>query len=872
MSTHSRHCSRSLAVAFLASLWWSVPLARAEQLRSAQPTVLLPDQIELARLVDLAAQRLRVPIEYDPKVLLGLVTLRMGGVAPGGPPREGGAAASDRSAGLSDEELWTLTNRLLASRGFTTVRQEGPGFGVVKIEAAAQSARLEDLTRFSRDVIANTNPAEPLPGYRSVITRVNHRATKEVIDSVKVLLSKSGSAIAEVPGTGTPAVLAGAGAAQPGSAGSAGPNPANAGGGASASGGLLVISDLSPRIELALDLLRRMDSPVESGVVTEVEMKFLSPAQAVALARTIADRREAVVGKKPLGELLPAPSGTGVLVIAPAERVAYWQDLLAQLDKREGVEKVNYTPRHFALRDVAKLIEESISDRGGASYVGSSGVIGAAAGSPFPTPSGATGSLSLGSAVVDDRFRMIVDDLTGTLTITATPTQHQKIAELMARLDAVPPAARRPVRSYTLKNRPVKEVIGVLSSMLAAGVLEGGEIGGTGDPGTTGKASPGSEIGAVQPGDQYTPGVAPTLPARSGNRNGSEEQDRTGRNTRGVNERGSQGGNSGGTGASGETQPARGGAAGNFTPSLSLSADDATNTLIAVGEPRLLAQLESLLVTLDVRQPQVMLEVLLLSLTDSQTLALGIELDKITRSGDAQIRLSSVFGISTTNAGAGNTSVGGTGGTVTVLSPAEFSIVIKALETLNKGRSLSVPRLLVSNNQKGDFTSNLQQPVQTSTTQNQTTTQGFSGYEQAGTTVSVQPQITEADHLLLQYNVTLSSFVGQGAGSLPPPRQENKLSSQVSIPDGYTVALGGIELATTGEQNSQVPLLSSIPLIGEAFKSRSNSDSRSRFFVFIRAEVMRNTSFEDLKYASDLATKEAGVDDGFPTVKPQVMR
>ncbi len=263
---------------------------------------------------------------------------------------------------------------------------------------------------------------------------------------------------------------------------------------------------------------------------------------------------------------------------------------------------------------------------------------------------------------------------------------------------------------------------------------------------------------------------------------------------------------------------------------------------------------------------------LLLSLTDTQTLALGLELDRITKAGDAQIRLSSVFGLTATNAGSSATTPGGTGGTVTVLSPAEFSIVIKALETLNQGRSLSVPRLLVSNNQKGDFTSNLQQPVQTSTTQNQTTTQGFAGYEQAGTSVSVQPQITEADHLLLQYNVTLSSFVGQGAGSLPPPRQENKLGSQVSIPDGSTVVLGGIELTTTGEQINQIPLLSSIPLIGEAFKSRTNSDNRTRFYVFIHAEVMRSTTFEDLKYASEVVTSETDVSDGFPVMKPQVMR
>ena len=37
-----------------------------------------------------------------------------------------------------------------------------------------------------------------------------------------------------------------------------------------------------------------------------------------------------------------------------------------------------------------------------------------------------------------------------------------------------------------------------------------------------------------------------------------------------------------------------------------------------------------------------------------------------------------------------------------VLSPGDFSVVIRALQTLNEGRSLSMPKLLVGNNQEGD--------------------------------------------------------------------------------------------------------------------------------------------------------------------------
>ena len=63
-----------------------------------------------------------------------------------------------------------------------------------------------------------------------------------------------------------------------------------------------------------------------------------------------------------------------------------------------------------------------------------------------------------------------------------------------------------------------------------------------------------------------------------------------------------------------------------------------------------------------------------------------------------------------------------------------------------------------------------------------------------------------------------------------------------------------------------------MPLLGEAFKNRSNSGSESRFYVFIRANVLRHGTFEDLKRLSASEMEDAGVSDGFPVVEPRVMR
>src|SRR5690606_29942279 len=88
-----------------------------------QSHIIPAGQIELARLVDLAAQELGLSVEYDAAALKGSATLRL-------------------DAGLSGDELWQLVNRVLASRGFTTVRMAG--------DAAYSVVRLADAPNLSR--------------------------------------------------------------------------------------------------------------------------------------------------------------------------------------------------------------------------------------------------------------------------------------------------------------------------------------------------------------------------------------------------------------------------------------------------------------------------------------------------------------------------------------------------------------------------------------------------------------------------------------------------------------------------------------------------------------------------------------------------
>ena len=259
---------------------------------------------------------------------------------------------------------------------------------------------------------------------------------------------------------------------------------------------------------------------------------------------------------------------------------------------------------------------------------------------------------------------------------------------------------------------------------------------------------------------------------------------------------------------------------GESTPAIDLvlTADDATNSIIAIGNPRRMDQLRAIIADLDVRQPQVQLEILLVSLTQGDTLDLGVEIQGLIRSGSIQARLSSLFGLS--SSGDDGRTVGDASGfTGLVLSPGEFSVVLRALETINDGRSVSMPRLIVGNNKSATLDSVVQEPFLSTNASDTVATTSFGGTQDAGTTVTVTPQIAQADHLVLEYSVSLSSFVGESSDpSIPPPRQQNSVQSVVTIPDGFTVAVGGIELMTEADAESRVPIVGSIRIIGEFAK------------------------------------------------------
>ena len=535
--------------------------------------------------------------------------------------------------------------------------------------------------------------------------------------------------------------------------------------------GSLMIADFRPYVEQALRAVELLDGAPRGTQVEEVPLQDAAPISLVALLDSIQKAEKAAFGKSMTGTVIAHPERRSVLIIAPAASLPSWRELVQRFDKKETLLTLDYAPRRFGVAETAALVREVVEGGG-------------------------------------QQARIVEDDLTGTLVVTAQMSVHNEVSRLLDRLESTELGPRQQIRSFAVRNRSVHELAELLDALLEEGILD--------------------EVAVPV---QETRGATAPLPG------------------------------------SGASPP-------NSKLALTITADEGTNRLIAMGEGWVLDQLGRLIETLDVAASQVLVETLIVSLTDSQSSDLGVELQALLTSGDTLTSLSSLFGLGSPDPAATSLPAGGASGfNGVVLDPGDFSAVVRALETLNHGRSLTIPKLLVNNNQEAQLGSVLQTPY-TSTNASQTVaTTSLGGTLDAGTSITVRPQIAEGDQLVLDYSVSVSSFVGEAVDpSLPPPRQENRLASVATIPDGYTVVVGGLEIETESEAASRVPVLGSIPLVGSLFENRTRSKVKNRFFVFIRCTVLRSQLFEDLRYVSGIELDEARLEDGWPVLEPRVIR
>jgi general secretion pathway protein D len=446
-------------------------------------------------------------------------------------------------------------------------------------------------------------------------------------------------------------------------------------------------------------------------------------------------------------------------------------------------------------------------------------------------------------------LRLVLDTQGNTLYVTGTTDQHRRVGQVIQDLDSAQPTPTRSVKFYRLLNRRATEVFATLSAMLGqsdlASMLTGEGDSSSGQTGFDAMLKvPGANAPPGRPGIvrqlPEPPALVPPRPPSS--------------------------------------MPSGGGQTGTASisgPGYTLAMDEFTNTIIAVAGAAMQEQIQMLIHQLDHRRPQVLVEVTLVSLSDTDALDLGVELQTLRLQGDTLYQLASFFGVTAANTPTNTlTPLHGTGFNGVILRPDECQIVMQALAIHGKSKIISTPRLLVYDNASGKLESVNEQPFTSVNASNTVATTSFAGYSEAGTTLSVEPHIAEGNFLELKYDLSVSDFTGGSAGSTaPPPRNRNTLSSTVVVPDAYTVVVGGLTLENRSDSVSEVPGLGRIPILGLLFQSSHQTQGRSKLYAFIKPGILRDQQFVDLRFLSEGQVQAAGLENkDFPKSVPLWMR
>lgn len=306
-------------------------------------------------------------------------------------------------------------------------------------------------------------------------------------------------------------------------------------------------------------------------------------------------------------------------------------------------------------------------------------------------------------------------------------------------------------------------------------------------------------------------------------------------------------------------------------------ADQKNNQILVKAKAKLQPAFEQLIQRLDLRRAQVFLECKIVAVTASDDFRLAFETQLINAGGTGGV-VNTDFDLSTFGAG---DSINGTktvatnlgGLTAAVIKSDQVPIIINALQTVTDTKIISTPTLMVDDNEEATLESVNQQPTTTTNQGNATTSTTFGGYEDAGTTLTITPQVSEGGYVKLKYEAKLSNFDGRTQNGIPPPKNNNTVTAEsVSVPSDMTVVTGGLTVSSDRDSVIKVPLLGDIPLIGLLFRDTQKITQSTTLYIFLTPRVVRDPSFGDMKLLTEGPAKQVELDLDLPEMEPATVR
>ena len=164
-----------------------------------------------------------------------------------------------------------------------------------------------------------------------------------------------------------------------------------------------------------------------------------------------------------------------------------------------------------------------------------------------------------------------------------------------------------------------------------------------------------------------------------------------------------------------------------------------------------------------------------------------------------------------------------------------IGLEISALEEAGHTKVLSSPRLVLSNQRPGLISSGQRIPYS-----KPSSVQGVNVTEFVDVKVSVAVTALVSPDGTISMELTLVDDSVGSSNSAGPTINTNQATSQVTLKNGETLVLGGFQSSAQIEERNQTPVLGDLPVLGNLFRSRSQTATKRELLFIITPTVIHN--------------------------------
>ncbi|KUJ72428.1 type II secretion system protein GspD [Thiomicrospira sp. WB1] len=291
---------------------------------------------------------------------------------------------------------------------------------------------------------------------------------------------------------------------------------------------------------------------------------------------------------------------------------------------------------------------------------------------------------------------------------------------------------------------------------------------------------------------------------------------------------------------------------------INIEPDSRTNALVISAPPQILKSLKKVIKELDIRRAQVLIEAILVEISESKQAELGVEWVANGSNGVGLIDFSGTLPAILSGAVTGNASqvasaLGQGSGVTSAVGQIStdsrgWGALIRALNSDTGSNVLSTPTLLTLDNEEAEIIVGKEVPFQTGSyaTDNAGATNPFTTVErqEVGLKLKIKPQINEGSEVFLEIDQEVSSVL-PADGAVDLQTSKRRIKTNIIVGDQNMVVLGGLLDERETQVANKVPLFGDIPGLGQLFRSDQNQREKVNLMIFLRAVIIKDGTESD---------------------------